>query len=117
MLSEVHSRSFKTKEKAVAESKLWYVKQSPEIGPKFVEFYDACKEKGVLDQKTKKLLMVALACVNRCSHCTNQNIEAAFEAGASKEEVAEALLIAAVEGAGTQLYWAKEVYDKHLGGG
>jgi hypothetical protein len=29
--------------------------------------------------------------------------------------VAEALLIAAVEGAGTQLYWAKDVFNRHLG--
>ena len=30
------------------------------------------------------------------------------------EEITEALLIAAVEGAGTQLAWAKDVYQKYL---
>jgi AhpD family alkylhydroperoxidase len=78
----------------------WFVQNSPEIGGLFRDFHEGCKEKGVLDRKTKELLMTALACVFRCPHCTAEHIEAALEAGATKEEVTEALLIAAVEGAG-----------------
>jgi AhpD family alkylhydroperoxidase len=93
----------------------WYSIHSPEIGPKFREFYAACNDKGVLDKKTKELLMVALACTHRCGHCTRQHIQRALDAGASKGEVSEALLIAAVEGAGTQLYWCKDSYEQLLG--
>lgn len=92
----------------------WFVANSPEIGVHFGAFYEACKNKGVLDKKTKELLMAALACVFRCPHCTEEHIKGALEAGASKEEVTEALLIAAVEGAGTQLAWNKEVFLKYL---
>ena len=92
----------------------WYVLNSPEIGGSFHDFYEACGEQGVLDKKTKELLMTALASVFRCPHCTESHIKAAFEAGASKEEITEALLIAAVEGAGTQLAWASEVFLKYL---
>jgi AhpD family alkylhydroperoxidase len=92
----------------------WYVLNSPELGRPFQEFYNACKDKGVLDKKTKELLMLALASAFRCSHCTEAHIEGAFEAGASKEEITEALLIAAVEAAGTQLAWQSDVYLKHL---
>ncbi len=95
----------------------WYVNQSPEIGRAFNQFYQACNEKGALDKKTRELLMAALACAFRCPHCTEEHIGLAQEAGASKQEVAEALLIAACEGAGTQLYWLKEVYEKHMGTG
>jgi AhpD family alkylhydroperoxidase len=100
----------------MADKQPWYAEHSPEIGPAFVDFYDRCKTQGVLDKKTKELLMAALASVFRCSHCTDQHIGRALEAGASKAEVSEALLIAAVEGAGTQLYWAKDIYEKHFGG-
>jgi AhpD family alkylhydroperoxidase len=93
----------------------WYVRHSPEIGPKFVEFYRACQEKGVLDRKTKELLMAALACAFRCAHCTRTHIEDAMKAGASKAEITEALLIAAVEGGGTQISWAREIFDELLG--
>jgi AhpD family alkylhydroperoxidase len=92
----------------------WYVLKSPELGRPFHDFYEACKNKGVLDKKTKELLMLALASAFRCSHCTESHIQAALEAGASKEEITEALLIAAVEAAGTQLAWQKEIYTKYL---
>jgi AhpD family alkylhydroperoxidase len=99
----------------VPEETPWYTAHSPEIGKAFQQFYQACNEKGCLDKKTKELLMLALACANRCPHCTEEHIKGALEVGASKAEVAEALLITAVEGAGTQLYWAKDVYDRLLG--
>lgn len=92
----------------------WFVLNSPELGKPFADFYENCKNKGVLDKKTKELLMAALACVFRCPHCTEEHIKGALEAGATKEEVTEALLIAAVEGAGTQLAWNKETLIKYL---
>lgn len=93
----------------------WFVKNSSELGTPFANFYESCKEKGILDKKTKELLMAALACVFRCPHCTEEHVKGALDAGASKEEVTEALLIAAVEGAGTQLAWNKETLMKYLG--
>jgi AhpD family alkylhydroperoxidase len=92
----------------------WFVLKSPELGKPFREFYEACNNKGVLDTKTKELLMLALASVSRCPHCTEEHIKGALSAGASKEEITEALLIAAVEGAGTQLVWNKELFMQHL---
>jgi len=93
----------------------WYVLNSPELGKPLQEFYKACQAQGVLDKKTKELLMMALASVFRCSHCTEEHIQGAIDAGASKAEITEALLIAAVEGAGTQLAWNKDVFMKYLG--
>jgi AhpD family alkylhydroperoxidase len=92
----------------------WFVLNSPELGRPFQDFYESCKNEGVLDKKTKELLMLALASVFRCRHCTEEHIQAALDVGASKEEITEALLIAAVEGAGTQLAWEKEVFMKYL---
>jgi len=96
------------------EATPWFVLNSPELGRPFADFYESCKNKGVLDKKTKELLMAALACVFRCPHCTEQHIKGALDAGATKEEVTEALLIAAVEGAGTQLAWNKKTLMKYL---
>ncbi|MGD0597033.1 MAG: carboxymuconolactone decarboxylase family protein [Sedimentisphaerales bacterium] len=93
----------------------WYVLNSPEIGQPFQDFYDAVTKGGVLDTKTRELLMLSLASAFRCPHCTEAHIQAALEAGVSREEITEALLIAAVEAAGTQLNWAREIYLKYLG--
>jgi AhpD family alkylhydroperoxidase len=92
----------------------WFALKSPELGKPFQEFYEACTDKGVLDKRTKELLMLALACVFRCPHCTESHIKGALDAGVSKEEITEALLIAAVEGAGTQLAWQKDIFMKYL---
>ena len=78
-------------------------------------FYDAVTKGGVLDTKTRELLMLSLASAFRCPNCTESHIKAALEAGVTKEEITEALLITAVEAAGTQLNWAREIYLKHLG--
>ncbi|OHB74580.1 MAG: hypothetical protein A2Z25_16340 [Planctomycetes bacterium RBG_16_55_9] len=92
----------------------WFVLNSPELGEPFAEFYESCRSEGVLSKKTKELLMAALSCVFRSPHCTEEHIKGALAAGATKEEVTEALLIAAVEGTGTQLAWNRELYMKYL---
>jgi AhpD family alkylhydroperoxidase len=92
----------------------WYVLRSPELGKPFHEFYEACSENGVLDRKTKELLMIALASVFRCSHSTQEHIKEALNAGASKEEITEVLLIVAAEGAATQLAWQKDLFKEYL---
>jgi AhpD family alkylhydroperoxidase len=92
----------------------WYVLNSPEIGRPFADFYEACKNDGVLNKKTKELLMVALASAFRCPHRTEAHIKAALEAGASREEITEALLISAVEAAGTQLDQDHDIFSEYL---
>jgi AhpD family alkylhydroperoxidase len=92
----------------------WYVLNCPEIGQPFKDFHDAVDKGGVLDRKTRELLMLSLSCAFRCANCTESHIKAAFEAGATKEEINEALLITAFEAAGTQLSWAREIYLKYL---
>ena len=59
--------------------------------------------------------MICLASAFRDLICTESHIKAALEAGVTKEEITEALLITAVEAAGTQINWAKGIYLKYLG--
>ena len=94
----------------------WYVLHAPEIGNKFEEFYKICNEGGVLDKKTKELLMLTAASVLRCPDSVEKHLEGAFEAGATKAEITETLLITAVEAGNTRLTWAEQIYSKYLGG-
>lgn len=93
----------------------WYELNSPELGAPLSNFLEACGNGSVLDVKTKELLMLSLASAFRCRQCTEEHIKGAFRAGASKAEITETLLIAAAEGAGTQLAWAKDIFTEHLG--
>jgi AhpD family alkylhydroperoxidase len=103
------------KEHIDAIPKPWTLIHSPALGNAYIHFRNAVQEKTVLDEKTGELLMLGLSCVFRCPYCTEKHINKALEAGATKQEAAETLLITSYEGAGTQLGWCKHVYNKTLG--
>jgi alkylhydroperoxidase/carboxymuconolactone decarboxylase family protein YurZ len=92
----------------------WFVLNSPELGSPFQDFYEQCRSNGILDEKTKELLMLVIASVFRSKSSTQEHINAAFKTGATREEITEALLIAAAEAARSQLSWAENAYKKHL---
>jgi AhpD family alkylhydroperoxidase len=97
----------------MANESPWYLKQSP-LGAAYQHFSNAAKEGTVLDTKTKELIRLAVASVLRCQHCTEHHIKDALSAGATKQEVAEAILLSSLQAAGTQLNWDKEVFEKYL---
>jgi AhpD family alkylhydroperoxidase len=93
----------------------WFAKRAPEMAAKWRAFHDSVYELGRLDRKTKELISVAAATFNRCLYCTRSHIQQAQEHGASKEEVAEALMMAGLLASGTQLHWMLEEYERLLG--
>jgi len=94
----------------------WYLEQAEDMGRAWIHFRNAVHEKSVLDRKTSELIQLACACLLRCPHCTEDHIKGALEAGATRREVTETLMITAYEGAGTQLAWRRELYDRYLRG-
>ncbi len=97
----------------MANKSPWYLNLSP-LGAAYQHFSNAAKQKTVLDPKTKELLRVAVASVFRCEHCTEHHIKDALGAGATKQEIAEAILLASLQSAGTQLNWNEELFSEHL---
>ncbi len=92
----------------------WYVSQSP-LGAAYSHFSNAAKKNTVLDKKTKELIRLAVASVFRCHHCTEHHVKDALEAGASKQEIAEAILLSSLQAAGTQLNWNNDFFENVLG--
>jgi AhpD family alkylhydroperoxidase len=99
----------------MATKKRWYMEASPDLGNVFKEFHDRITGENSLDRKTMELIKTAVSCVLRCSHCTEDHIKKALKEGATKREIADTLLITALQGAGTQLYWLLDRYETHLG--
>lgn len=91
----------------------WYLKKSP-LGNAYQHFSNVARQETILDAKTKELIRLAVASVFRCNHCTEHHLNDALEAGATKEEISEALLLASLQAAGTQLNWNKELFEKYL---
>ena len=93
---------------------LWFDQKAPDMAKGWWEFYNAVEAEGKLDKKTKALIAVAVASHGRCPHCTSSRIKKAMAMDISKEEIAEAIMHTALLSSGTQLFWAKEVFDKYL---
>jgi alkylhydroperoxidase/carboxymuconolactone decarboxylase family protein YurZ len=104
-------------EKMTRKQTPWFMLHSPEIGKAFESFYKVCEEDGVLDKKTKELLMLALTSVFRSINSIDEHLDRALKAGATKEEITETLLITAAEGAWAQLAFEKQLCLKYLGEG
>ena len=63
-------------------------------GKRLQEFYQARDNEGAAGKKVQELLMLALACLCRCPDCMQEHVERALGVGATRDEVAEVLLIA-----------------------
>lgn len=88
------------------ESKELFPPQTPEaakkkanLAPNIIEtwrkFSRTVFKEGALDRKTKQLIAVAVAHVTQCPYCIEAHTPQAIRRGASKEEIMEAIWIAA----------------------
>ena len=93
--------------------KAWYQKTS-DLGNAFSEFHERISQDNSLDKKTVELSKIAVSSVLRCSHCTQSHIQKAKDLFVTPKEITDALLISALQAAGTQLFWDKEKFEKNL---
>src|SRR5579862_6017009 len=58
------------------------------------------REDGAIPRKYRELIALAVACTTQCPYCIEAHVKGAKSAGASREEITEAALIAAALRAG-----------------
>ncbi|HET9147445.1 MAG TPA: carboxymuconolactone decarboxylase family protein [Acetobacteraceae bacterium] len=66
----------------------------------FDSFSQAVFAPGALDARTKQIIAVAVAHVTQCPYCIRGHTKAALKAGATEQELAEAVWVAAEMRAG-----------------
>ena len=71
----------------------------------------AAAKGGHLDAKFRELIALAVAVTTRCDGCIAVHSKAAMKAGASREEVAEALSVAIALNAGAALVYSARALD------
>lgn len=79
---------------------------NPEHVGAFMGLLGAAYEPKALDLKTKELMSVAIGCYNRCEYCIVYHSYKALEAGASKEEIIEAAMVAVAFGGGPSMAYS-----------
>ena len=88
----------------------------PETAEAFGQMRNSIFKDSFLDVKTKELIAIASSVLMRCQFCVDTHAHRAVAAGATKEEIAEAISVAMFIAAGTQIGWTsiytENVYDK-----
>jgi len=75
----------------------------PDIMKAFLEADAKVFAEGSLDKKTKELIAVACAHITRCPYCIDEHVKRAKKAGASDEQVAEAVFVSITMSAGASM--------------
>ena len=75
----------------------------------FRTMYKATLEPGALDVRTKELMAIVAAVSRLCEHCLHHHVPLAMRAGATREEVLEAMDIAVLMGGGPAHAFSKVV--------
>lgn len=77
----------------------------PQVGA-FMNLLGATYAPGALDVKTKELMSVAIGAYNRCEYCIVFHVYKALEAGATRDEILEAAMVAVAFGGGPSMAYS-----------
>ena len=84
--------------------------QKPEVVNAFMGLQEATFSEGALSVKTKELISLAIGAYNRCQYCMVYHVYNAYKAGATREEILEAAMVAVGGfGAGPSLAYSSTV--------
>jgi AhpD family alkylhydroperoxidase len=87
------------------------MKLSPDTVRGYRQLSEANTKAGHLDTKTRELISLGVAVTTHCDGCIVVHTDAALKAGATKEEIGEALGVAVAMNAGTALIYSTRVLD------
>ena len=78
----------------------------PAVIETFEKFHQAAGATGALDRKIKELMALAISITHGCDDCIAHHVHDAIEAGATREEFADALGVAVLMGGGPGMIYA-----------
>ncbi|MNJ58524.1 carboxymuconolactone decarboxylase family protein [Paenibacillus bouchesdurhonensis] len=79
---------------------------NPESVNAFMNLLGTSYAEGALDTKTKELISVGIAAYNRCEYCIVFHVYKALEAGATREQIMEAAMVAVAFGGGPSMAYS-----------
>ncbi len=88
-----------------------YAKLSPDVLRGLATIEGAAESTGHLAPKIHELIALAVAVTTRCDGCITIHTKKAVEAGATREEIAEALSVAIALNTGAAMVYSARVMD------
>ena len=87
---------------------------APSAAAGYVALANSANKTTHLDAKTRELIAIAIAVTTRCDGCIGVHTDRAIKAGATREEVGEALGVAIALNAGVALTYSARVLDAYV---
>ncbi|MGI9613588.1 MAG: carboxymuconolactone decarboxylase family protein [Acidimicrobiales bacterium] len=91
----------------------------PELHESYWKTHDLAMADGALDRRSKELIGLALVVTMQCDVCIAFHVRDCLAAGASREQIYEALNVAVMQGSGPAMVYAGyavEALDEYLAG-
>jgi AhpD family alkylhydroperoxidase len=95
----------------VQESMGEYGKAHPDVMEGFMKMHKAAAAEGALSAKVKELIALAIGITVRCDGCIAFHVHDALEAGASKEEIVDAIGVAILMGGGPAVVYGSSALE------
>ena len=118
--TKAQTRSYPDRFESVQKNLRTLAAAQPAVMEAFNKLHKAGVTTRALDRKTKELIALAISVVERCDDCIAHHIHDTLEAGASREEITEALGVAILMGGGPSMIYAThaiEAVDQYLANG
>ncbi|WP_027631972.1 carboxymuconolactone decarboxylase family protein [Clostridium hydrogeniformans] len=80
-----------------------FSKEMPKEAKSFMSLINTTYEPSYLDLKTKELISVSIGLFSRCEYCIAVHVHNALSAGATREEILEAAMVAVAFGGGPSM--------------
>lgn len=88
-----------------------FAKLAPDSLKGYQALSNAAAKTSVLGEKVRQLISIAVAVTTRCDGCITIHTDLALKAGATKQEIAEALGVAMAMNAGATLVYSLRALD------
>jgi len=89
-------------------------RQQPEVVAALYKLKGTVFKDGALSVKEKELIAVAVTALLKCDECLTVHAQKAMEAGATKDEIRESLLVAMYLAGPTTVIWTEKI-DEIIG--
>jgi len=107
MAVESYPKLFENVKKSMGE----YGKANPEIMEGFQKLHEAAATDSALSAKVKELIALAIGITVRCDGCIAFHVHDALEAGASKDEIVDAIGVAIMMGGGPSVVYGSAALE------
>ena len=106
-----HAHAYTDRLRRVRTSSMRLSNASADVMAAFETLHKAAVASGALEKKVKELIALAISVTHGCDDCIAHHVHDAIDAGATRDEIVEALGVAVLMGGGPGMIYASHAIE------